>query len=73
MIKKILTSAQLISAVLLVIFILIQSKGTGLGSVFGGEGNIYRTRRGLEKGLFVITIITAVIFAASSLLNVVLQ
>ena len=73
MIKKLLTSAQLISAVLLVIFVLLQSKGTGLSSVFGGEGNIYRTRRGLEKGLFILTIIVVIIFATASFLNVIIQ
>lgn len=72
MIKTILISVQLISAVLLILFILLQSKGTGLGSAFGGEGNIYRTKRGLEKGLFILTIIVAIIFAVTALLNVII-
>jgi preprotein translocase subunit SecG len=72
MIQKILTLTQLISSGLLILFILLQAKGSGLGSAFGGEGNIYRTKRGLEKGLFIITIITAVIFASSSFLSIIL-
>lgn len=70
MLKQILIAVQLASSIILVILILLQSKGTGLGSVFGGEGNIYRTKRGLEKGLFIITIILAIIFALSAFLNV---
>lgn len=73
MIKNILIVIQLISSVLLIIFVLLQSKGTGLGSIFGGEGNIYRTRRGLEKGLFVFTIITALVFAVTAFLNVLIH
>lgn len=73
MIQKILTLAQLISSGLLILFILLQAKGSGLGSAFGGEGNIYRTKRGLEKGLFILTIITAVIFASSSFLAIIIR
>lgn len=53
-------------AVLLVAAILLQARGTGLGAVFGGEGNIYRTKRGLEKILFRFTIVAAVLFCASA-------
>jgi preprotein translocase subunit SecG len=72
MLTKILTAAQLTSSLLLILFILLQAKGSGLGSAFGGEGNVYRTKRGLEKGLFIMTIVVAVIFAGSSFLNVIL-
>ena len=73
MINNILTIIQIITSILLVIFILLQAKGTGLGAAFGGEGNIYRTRRGLEKGLYISTIITGIIFAGSALLNVIIH
>ncbi|NTU69901.1 preprotein translocase subunit SecG, partial [bacterium] len=69
---KLLTLAQLISSGVLIIFILLQAKGSGLGAAFGGEGNIYRTKRGLEKGLFILTIIVAIIFASSSFLAILL-
>ena len=61
---------QLISAILLIILILLQNRGAGLGSAFGGEGNVYRTKRGLESVLFKATIVLAAIFLAASLLSV---
>lgn len=72
MLTKILTAIQLVSSLLLVLFILLQAKGSGLGAAFGGEGNVYRTKRGLEKGLFIMTIVVAILFAGSSFLNVII-
>ena len=63
MIKNILQIFEIIIAILLIAVILIQQRGTGLGGVFGGEGNVYVARRGIEKSLFIITIIFAVLFA----------
>ncbi len=40
---------QIILAVLLITAILLQNRGAGLGATFGGEGNIYRTKRGAER------------------------
>lgn len=62
---------QLITAILLIVAILIQSRGAGLGSAFGGSDNIYRTKRGAEKGLFILTIILSVIFLVTGLLNII--
>lgn len=64
---NILQIAQLIVAVLLIVFILVQQRGAGLGGIFGGEGGVYRTKRGIEKTLFILTIIFAILFIASSL------
>ncbi len=61
---------QIIIAVILISVILLQQRGTGLGAAFGGEGNIYRTKRGLEKSLHVVTIILAIIFLGTALFNV---
>ena len=55
---------QLVLAVLVVVAILMQ-QGSGLGSAFGGEGNFYRSKRGLEKVLFYTTIVLVVLFVAS--------
>ncbi len=66
----ILDIIQLVSAVLLVVVVLLQNRGTGLGAAFGGEGNVYRTKRGLEKTLSTATIILAVVFLATALINV---
>lgn len=60
---------QLVSAVLLIILILVQNRGTGLGSAFGGEGSVYRTKRGLERNIFAATIILAIVFLITALGN----
>lgn len=65
-----ITIIQIVVAILLTAAILLQAKGTGLGSVFGGEGNVFRTKRGFEKTLFYITIGLAVAFFATALFNV---
>lgn len=62
--------AQIILAVLLVTVILLQARGTGLGAAFGGEGNVYRTKRGIEKKLFHFTIILSILFFGVALANV---
>jgi preprotein translocase subunit SecG len=62
---------QIVVSVLLMLAILIQNRGTGLGSAFGGEGNIYRTKRGAEKFLHIATIALAVIFMATAFLNLI--
>lgn len=67
---NIFTIVQLIIAVLLVGAIILQQKGTGLGSTFGGESQIYRTKRGAERILFIATIILAILFAINAILAV---
>ncbi len=64
---------QIITAVFLIIFILLQNRGSGLGSAFGGEGNIYMTKRGAEKTIFILTIILAVIFLGLGILRIILK
>jgi len=49
---KILTIAQVIVAILLVVSILLQNRGSGLSSAFGGDFGGYYTKRGMEKFLF---------------------
>ena len=56
-----------VTAVLTVVLILLQQRGASLGAGFGSSGELYTTRRGLEKSLFVTTIVMAVIFTASIL------
>jgi len=69
---SILPIIQVISAVLLVIAVLLQQKGSGLGAAFGGSSNIYSTKRGVEKVLFRFTIVISVVFFGVSLLRVVI-
>ncbi|MBR3329080.1 preprotein translocase subunit SecG [Candidatus Saccharibacteria bacterium] len=56
-----------ISAILTILLILLQQRGASLGAGFGSSGELYTTRRGLEKSLFITTIISAVIFVISIL------
>ena len=65
MIIKAFEIGQLILAVLVIVSILLQQQGSGLGAAFGGEGNFYRSKRGLEKVLFYTTIVLVVLFVAS--------
>jgi preprotein translocase subunit SecG len=55
------------SGVLMIICILLQQRGASLGAGFGSSGELYTTRRGLDKNLFEATIILAVIFVLSIL------
>jgi preprotein translocase subunit SecG len=61
---------QIIISVAIVALVLLQTKGSGLGGIFGGDGGVYRTRRGIEKTLFQVTIGLAVFFFIVSLLSV---
>lgn len=63
---------QIIVAVLLILAILLQNRGTGLSGVFGGSDNVFRTKRGVEKSLFTATIILSILFFAISLLGITL-
>jgi len=67
-----LSLAQIIISVVLIVIILLQAKGSGgLGGIFGGgDGGFYRTRRGLEKTLFNLTIVLATLFLLISLVSV---
>jgi preprotein translocase subunit SecG len=65
--KDALRFAQLLLSASLIILILMQSRGTSLGSVFGQEGSVFHTRRGAERVLFNVTISVAVGFLAISL------
>ena len=71
-IQAALQVAAILISILLVVLILLQVKGGGLGSLLGGEagGGIARTRRGLEKTLYQITIVIAVLFLAISIVAV---
>ena len=51
----------------LVAAILLQARGAGLGSTFGGDSSVYRSRRGVEKRLFQFTILLAILFVVFSL------
>lgn len=62
--------AQILISIALTAVVLMQGKGGGLGSIFGGSGDIYKTRRGLEKTLLQVTIVLAGAFLLIALLTV---
>jgi len=69
--KQYLFFVQIAVSILLVIFILLQQRGTALGSTFGGGGGggSYATRRGLQKKIYIATIVLASLFIILGLLN----
>src|SRR3989338_7985815 len=67
-----LPTLQITISVLFVVSVLLQNRGAAVGATFGGSGTIYRTKRGVEKMLFQATIILAVIFAATSLVRIII-
>ena len=62
--------ALIIISFVLIALVLLQTRGSGLGSIFGGDSGIYRTRRGMEKTLFNMTIAFATLFLVISLMTV---
>lgn len=71
-IHSILRASQIVIAAILVALVLLQQRGGGLSGVFGGGGEFYGTRRGLEKTVFVLTIVFATLFIISALLGFVI-
>ncbi len=63
---------QIVISTALIILILLQSRGAGLGSLFGGgDSGIYTTRRGVERTLFNLTVIVSLVFFLIAILNVI--
>jgi preprotein translocase subunit SecG len=62
---------QIILSVAVILFILLQVRGAGLGSAFGGSsaGSVFKTRRGVERLIFNLTITFVVLFAIISVLS----
>lgn len=71
--NQILSVFQIITSLTLIVVILLQAQGTGLGGLFGGGGEEYRSKRGVEKALFYVTIVLSVVFLGLSLVGVALK
>lgn len=69
--KATIALAQIILGILLILVILIQQKGSGIGTAFGGDLGFYRTKRGAEKLLFYTTIILASAFILLALVGLI--
>jgi preprotein translocase subunit SecG len=63
---------QIILSIAIIIFVLLQVRGAGLGSAFGGSsaGSVFKTRRGVERLVFNTTIVLIVLFALISILSI---
>jgi protein translocase SecG subunit len=67
--RNIFLIVNIILSITIVILILIQGKGAGLGSAWGGGGELFQTRRGIEKLTLRLTVFLIIIFFAVSLVN----
>lgn len=65
--KSFLTIFQIVVSILLVLTILSQEKGVGLSAAFGGGGEFYRSKRGIDKILFIFTVVLSTLFILTSL------
>ena len=68
----ILQIVTLVSGLLIMLFVLLQARGASLGAGFGASGELFTTRRGIDKSLHEATIVLAIIFVLSILVNLIL-
>ena len=71
--KNIISIVQIVISALLIVTVLLQQQGVGLSATFGGGGEAFRTKRGLEKGLFYATIVLSALFLGASLALIILS
>ncbi len=71
--KNIVIAIQIIVSISLILSILAQSKGTGLGAAWGGSSETFDSRRGTDKLLFNITIVLAILFLLTSAANLLIK
>lgn len=62
-----LFTTQIILSIIITAFVLLQSQGSGLGAIWGGGGETYHTRRGVERVIFTSTIVVIVLFTLVSI------
>ncbi len=65
-----LNVAEIIVSIVLIMLFLLQVRGGGLGGIFGSPDTVYRTRRGVERTLFRLTIVLLVIFISISIVSI---
>jgi preprotein translocase subunit SecG len=71
--NQILFYAQIVVSIALIIFIVLQQRGTALGSGFGGGGEVYSTKRGAQKKIYYITIALATLFLVLGVLSILVR
>jgi preprotein translocase subunit SecG len=67
--NPILAVGQIIVCIFLIAAILMQARGVGLSSAFGGDSSVYRSRRGIERQLLRFTVLLIVLFVAFSIVG----
>ena len=67
--NNIIVIAQIVVSILLITLIILQAKGVGLGRTFGGAGDFYKSRRGVEKIVFNLTVVLLITFLVTSILS----
>jgi preprotein translocase subunit SecG len=68
--ETVLNIVQIVLSVILILAVLLQVKGGGIGGIFGQADTVFRTKRGIEKWLFYTTIIVAALFVIVALATV---
>lgn len=71
-IANLLQIVTIVSAVLMILCVLLQARGASLGAGFGSSGELFTTRRGIDKSLYEATIVLAVMFVLSIMANLML-
>ncbi len=71
--NQILFYLQIVISLVLIALVAVQQRGTALGAGFGGSGEVYSTKRGVQKKLHYATIATATIFLVLGVLNILIQ
>jgi preprotein translocase subunit SecG len=66
-----LNIAEIIISIVLILVLLIQTRGAGFGGTFNSDSSVFRTRRGIEKTLFQLTIVLAFVFVIISIASVI--
>ena len=64
-----LSVAQIVLSIALILAILFQVRGGGLGGIFGQPDTVFRTKRGVEKTLFQLTVVLVILFIVISILT----
>ncbi len=70
--SDVLQIVTLVTGILVMVFVLLQARGASLGAGFGSSGELFTTRRGIDKSLHDATIVVAIIFVLSILVNLIL-
>ena len=75
LLAKVLPYAEIIVSVVLVLVIMLQQSGAGVGGALGGDdsGSFHHTRRGFEKFLFYLSLVCAILFALFAFLGIIIK